>query len=190
MRFSVLFSAAGSLALVASATGCGDPLSLSPAIFPNREDTVTIWAASLTPVYRPSAYVLSSRAGVRLDQVAGFDFLYDINTAGRHVFIPLAALIATVGSSGTPGLQPTNTAYDAILLAEQLGYVSKDSVTAAVDQVYYVRATLDRSCPLGIPYYAKLQVLSFDVAERSVTFRILTNLNCGYRGLQPGLPTR
>jgi hypothetical protein len=35
-----------------------------------------------------------------------------------------------------------------------------------------------------------MEVLSFNPDERSVTFRILTNINCGYRGLEAGLPTK
>ena len=190
MRFSDLFSASGCLALLAALNGCGDPLSLSPAIFENREDTVKIWAATQTPVHLPSAYVVAGRTRVRLDQVSSFDFIYDINPAGRRVFIPLAALVPTQGTAGTPGLQATATPFDNIALAEQLGYVAKDSVNATLGQVYYVRSTLDGSCQLGIPFYAKMEVLSFDSSERSVTFRILTDINCGYRGLQPGLPTR
>lgn len=190
MRSADLYSAAGSLAIVAALAGCGDPLSLSPAIFLNREDTVKIWAATQTPIHLPSGYILAGRTRVRLDQVSTFDFIYDINPEGRRVFIPLAALVETEGTAGTPGLQATTTPFDKILLAEQLGYVVKDSVEATLSQVYYIRSALDGSCPLGIPYYAKLQVLSFDSNERSVTFRILTDVNCGYRGLQAGLPTR
>jgi hypothetical protein len=39
-----------------------------------------------------------------------------------------------------------------------------------------------------VPKYAKLEVLSFDEAARTVTFRILIDENCGFKGLEPGLP--
>lgn len=190
MRSRHLNSVAGFLTTVVALIGCGDPLSLRPAVFQNREDTVRIWAATQTPIHLPSAYVVAQRSRVRLDQVSSFDFLYDISPSGRRVFLPMAALVPTEGTTGTPGLQATATPFDNITLAEQLGYVVKDSVDAQLGQVYYVRGTLDGTCPLGIPYYAKMEVLSFDSAERSVTFRILTDVNCGYRGLQAGLPTR
>jgi hypothetical protein len=190
MRSTDLFSAAGSLAVVAALAGCGDPLSLNPAIFSNREDTVKLWAATETPIHLPSGYVIVGRTGVRLDQVSGFDFIYDISPEGRRVLVPYAALVPTSGTSGTPGLQATSSEFDAIAVAEQVGYVLKDSVDAVLRQVYYVRSTLDPGCSLRIPYYAKLEVLGFDSNERSVTFRILTDINCGYRGLQPGLPTQ
>jgi hypothetical protein len=190
MRSNDLFSAAGTLAFVAALAGCGDPLSLTPAVFANREDTVKIWAATQTSIHLPSAYTITGRSRVRLDQVTNFDFLYDISPSGRQVFIPLYALVPTTNTAGTPGLQATASAFDNITLAEQLGYVAKDSVDATLRQVYFVRSALDQTCGLGIPYYAKMEVLSFNPDERSVTFRILTNINCGYRGLEAGLPTK
>jgi hypothetical protein len=33
-------------------------------------------------------------------------------------------------------------------------------------------------------------VLSVDLVERRVDFQVLVNANCGYRGLEPGLPTQ
>ena len=57
-----------------------------------------------------------------------------------------------------------------------------------VGQVLYARSGLPNGCFLNIPYYAKLEVLSFDEAARSVRFRVLVNINCGYRQLQPGIP--
>jgi hypothetical protein len=46
------------------------------------------------------------------------------------------------------------------------------------------------SCAFGTPYYAKMQVLALDDSARAVRFQILNNINCGYRGLTVGLPTR
>jgi hypothetical protein len=41
---------------------------------------------------------------------------------------------------------------------------------------------------LGVPKYAKMEILSFDEATRIVSFRILVNDNCGFKSLEPGLP--
>ncbi len=76
-------------------------------------------------------------------------------------------------------------------MAQQLGYVTNDSVPVTLHQVYYARSVVNTSvCTLGIPFYAKLEVLAIDDSTRSVTFRILTNVNCGYRGLEAGLPKK
>jgi hypothetical protein len=39
---------------------------------------------------------------------------------------------------------------------------------------------------LGVPQYAKLEILALD--NKSVTFQVLVDRNCGYKGLAPGLP--
>ena len=63
-------------------------------------------------------------------------------------------------------------------------------VALAAGRVFFARSALPNNCFLGIPNYAKLEVLSFNAAQRSVIFRILVDANCGYRGLEPGIPTR
>jgi len=190
MRSTGLLSALCGLTAAAALTGCGDPLSLLPARFPNREDTVSIWAATNTSIDKPSGYVVSARSRVRLDQVSTFDFMYDVDPAGRSVLLPLGAVVQTGSAGGLPGFQKTQTAFETITAAEQLGYVTKDTLVVAAGDIFYVRSTLDGSCVLGIPYYAKMQVLVVDDSARAMRFRILTNINCGYRGLQPGLPTK
>jgi hypothetical protein len=170
--------------------GCGDPLSLLPAVFENREDTLKLYAASRTPVPFPSGFIISQRTPVRLDQASSFDFLYDVNPAGERIFVPLAALANTGRTSGNPGFLFTDSPFDAITVAVQQGYVSADTVAIRVGDVFYVRSAVDASCGLGIPYYAKLQVLGFDDTAFSVVFRMVANINCGYRGLELGLPKK
>lgn len=190
MRSFSLFSAFCALTAAAALEGCGDPLSLLPARIENREDTVRVWAATETPLNLPSGYVIPSRQRVRLDQVSSFDFIYDVDPAGRTILLPLGAVVNTGTAGGIPGFIETPTPFDQITIAEQLGYVTKDTVVAAVGKVYYVRATVDGSCSLGVPYYAKMEILAMDASERSMTFRIVTNINCGYRGLELGLPKK
>jgi hypothetical protein len=190
MRTTSLFFASSAVLVAAALAGCGNPLSLNPASFENRLDTLKLWAATNTPVTQPSGYVLVQRQVVRLDQVSGFDFVYDIDRQGRHILLPLAAIVSTGSTAGNPGFLTTDTPFDQVTLAEQVGYISKDTVLAAIGRVYYVRSTVDGSCSLGIPYYAKMQILSFDDGLRTMRFRIVANVNCGYRGLELGIPTR
>jgi hypothetical protein len=44
------------------------------------------------------------------------------------------------------------------------------------------------TCTIGVPKYAKLEIVGFDDVARTVSFRILIDDNCGFRGLEPGLP--
>ena len=190
MRPISLFSAFCALTAAAALSGCGNSLSLLPARIDNREDTVTVWAASNTPLNLPSGYNILARQRVRLDQVSTFDFIYDVAPGGRTVLLPLGAVVSTGTAGGLPGFLNTLTPFDQITIAEQLGYITKDTVAAALGKVYYVRATVDGSCSLGVPYYAKLEILAIDAPTRSMRFRIVTNVNCGYRGLELGLPKK
>lgn len=190
MRPNRLFSAFCALMAAAALPGCGDPLSLLPARIENREDTVTVFAATNTPLNLPSGYNIPARQRVRLDQVSSFDFVYDVDRDGRTVLLPLGAVVNTGTTGGLPGFLATSTPFEQISLAEQVGYITKDTVVADLGKVYYVRATLDGSCALGVPYYAKMEILAIDAPTRSMRFRIVTNVNCGYRGLELGLPKK
>lgn len=174
----------------AAIAGCGGDITLGPAVFENRTDTLQLWAATGTPVYLPSAYIISIKSGARLDQISYFDFLYDITPSGEHILLPLAAVASTGTALGNPGLLPTTTSYDSIQVAEQTGYVTADTLPIRVGDIFYARSRPSASCFLGIPYYAKLQVLSIKDEDRSLFVQILSNINCGYRGLQPGLPKK
>jgi hypothetical protein len=174
-----------------TALGACDPLSLNPATIDNRVDSVRIWAVNGTPVSLPSGYDVTLRSRVRLDQVTTFDFVYAIAPDGGHVFLPIAAIAPTGRTTGNPGLLATTTPFDSITVAQQVGYVTNDTLRATVGQVFYLRSAVNTSvCSLGIPFYGKLEVLAFDDEERSVTFRVLDNINCGYRGLEVGLPKK
>jgi len=190
MRPTVFRSAVLLLLGALAWAGCGDPLSLLPAVFENRVDTLAMYAASGTSVGLPSGFLIAQRVPVRLDQVNNFDFIYDITPAGEHVFLPIAALVATGRTTGNPGFQLTADDFDSITVALQQGYVSADTVRLSAGQVYFARSAVDPSCGLGIPYYAKLEVIGFDDSARKVAFRILANINCGYRGLEVGLPKK
>jgi hypothetical protein len=177
-------------ALVVAVQACDDPFGRPAATLSNREDSTTLYAVTGTPVFRPSAYVVVLQAPVRLDLGASFDFLFHIDPNGRPAFLPFEVLARTGRVSGSPGLVSTDLEFDAITDAEQTGYVTSDTVYIAEGQRFFVRSTVDGSCFLQVPYYAKLEVLSIDPDLRAVRFRILANRNCGYRGLEPGLPTR
>ncbi|NOT09067.1 MAG: hypothetical protein HOP28_12780 [Gemmatimonadales bacterium] len=191
MRPTGLLPALAIFLAVLAVEACSDQLSLLPPQFRNEEDTIIVYAIRGTPLDRASAYDVYSRNVVRLDQRAVFDFAYDIDDQGRNVFLPYGAIIATGGqSNGLPGFQPTNTDFDQISIAEQLGYITKDTIEVQEGMTLYLRSSLNGTCSLGIPYYAKVQVLGMDPEQRSLRFRVLANINCGYRGLTIGFPNK
>ena len=184
--FSVLFVA------LALAAACGDPIGLPPATIANRTDTVSLYALSGTPVTTPSAYVIGFRAAVRTDQSStGFDFAFDIDSTGRPVLLPTGAL----GLPRASGIQRTLHAFDSVTVAPSGSYQSDSAVVVDSNAVMILHSR-PLICSYGIQsiYYAKLHVLAIDTTSgptgRRIDFEILTNINCGYRGLEKGLPKR
>jgi hypothetical protein len=59
-------------------------------------------------------------------------------------------------------------------------------VPIAIGDRFVIRSRV--TCSLGVPKYAKLEIVNFDDVARTVSFRILIDDNCGFRGLEPGLP--
>ncbi len=186
----LLRCAPGIAALASLTLACGDPLSLNPPIFENRVDTVTVYAVTGTPIFQPSAYIVSLRSAVRLDFFPSFDFVYHIDAAGKRTFLPFDLVTGNTRTFGNPGLQRTETPFDDIDIAQQIGYVTRDTVEVVPDGVYYIRSEVSGTCGLGTPFYGKLQILAVDDSARAVRFQVLANVNCGYRSLETGLPER
>jgi predicted small lipoprotein YifL len=190
MRPTTFVSAFSALVTAALLTACGDPLSLPPASLENRIDTLKLYSVGQSPIHLPSAFVMVARQTARLDQLVNFDFVYGTDAGGGHYFLPFAAVAPTPQTVRLPGFLATGTDFDAITVAEQVGYLTRDTIPLTVGQVLYVRSAVDPNCGIGTPYYGKLHVLGFNEAEHAVLFRFLINVNCGYRGLELGLPKK
>lgn len=181
--------AAAALVAGLGLSACGDPNFLSPATIENAETGVRLWAIQGTPVHLPSAWSIALRNRVRLDQGPNFDFAFDITDEGTPVLLPLGAF-GLLQRTGNPGLFKTGREWGEITLAEVNGYVVADTIPIAVGDRLFARSALSAACANTFPLYAKLEIQAIDHTERSVSFRILTNSNCGYKGLEPGLPSR
>ncbi|MEP7325378.1 MAG: hypothetical protein ABI836_05455, partial [Gemmatimonadota bacterium] len=160
------------LAAGSAALACSDPNALPNPSSKNFEDTLTIFALHGTPINTPSAYSVPD-GPVRTDQTSGFEFVYDLGPLGAHLFLPLAVLDINVSNQVNPGLLPSSKLFEDIGRAASNGYITADTVPVDSGDVFVVRSRL--VCNIGVSEYAKLQVLSFDDAQRSVTFRVLAN---------------
>lgn len=168
----------------AALAACGDD---GPSA--GSENVVMTWqigALTGTPLTTPSAFAVE-RGAVRTDQTSEFDIGFNILRDGRPVFLPLAALGLATQRSAEPGLQLTTMSFDEIDEAPSNGYLTRDTVAIAVGERYFFRSRIT-VCNIGVPLYAKVEVLALDPAARTVTFRSLANINCGLRGLAPGIP--
>jgi hypothetical protein len=183
MRSLSLILFVGAVAVVA----CSDPNGPTATVA-NAERTDTLWSLVGTPVSTPSGYSVDGSRRVRTDLSIDFDFAYNLEADGRHVFLPRAALGIDTSNAVKPGFRRMTEAFDAITLAPSDGYTTDDPVVIAVGERYVVRGRI--TCTLGLPKYAKMEILQLDDVARTVTFRILTDDNCGFRSLEPGVPDR
>src|SRR6266516_1565663 len=165
MRYVTLLLLACSLT-----AACGNPSGLA-AYISNKPDTVTIYALSGTPVALPSGYSIPAQ------------------TAGRALLLPTGAL--KLGQQS--GLQISTQQFDSIKFAPTGGY-NLDSAQVLTDSTVLIAHSTLVTCSFGVStyYYAKLHVLAIDTTSgpngRRLQFVILADLNCGFRGLQEGLP--
>ncbi|HLZ44543.1 MAG TPA: hypothetical protein VKQ05_02600 [Gemmatimonadales bacterium] len=190
MRYLILLLI-GAIACAAVAVGCGNPLGLPGAYITNRTDTISLYALSGTPVYLPSGYSIATRSAVRTEQSIPFDFAFDIDSIGEAVLYPTGAL--KLGTQS--GLQISAQDFDSLLIAPTTSY-KQDTALVVTNNSVVVAHSGTVTCSFGILayYYAKLHVLAIDTTTgpngRRIDFEILTDVNCGYRGLNSGLPSQ
>jgi hypothetical protein len=177
-----------SFALLLIATACSDSNGLPDATLVNIERNETLYALVGTPVSTPSGYALEGSRRVRTDLSVDFDFAYNVQSNGQPVFVPREALGIDTSASVNPGFQRRSETFEAITVAPSNGYVTDQVIPIAVGDRFVVRGRI--TCNIGVPKYAKLEVTGLDPAARTVSFRVLTDDNCGFKGLEPGLPDR
>jgi len=184
MRFRTL------LALVAASliAACANDSLLPVASNANTLKTITLGALRHSPVTTPSAFVVDPGSAVRTDGGlgGGFDFMYDIDPIAGPAFYPAEAAGVIPASSTNPGLKRMHVAFDSIKIADLNGYTNDSLLAVDSGDVFLVRSAI--SCSQGIPEYGKLEVLGIDTVAHEVTFQVITDNNCGYRGLEPGVP--
>ena len=179
--------AAPFLLVVATMAAACSGTQLPPAQLSNAVDTVTLGALDGSDLRLPAAYSVTEGLAVRTDQSSNFDFIYNIDATGDHVLLPLEVVGLGSSSSADPGLQKVSAAFATLVTAPTDGYVSNDTLAIAVGDVIVARSRI--ACSLGVPQYAKLQILDFNDAQRTMRMQVLANINCGYRSLATGVPT-
>ncbi len=176
------------LALSALAA-CGDNDNLPDPTDESFVDTVTVGSLTDTPITTASGFAVGVALAIRTDGSPDFDFAYDIQgepATGTSVILPRAALGIVSGSSAEPGVMRRDEAFDDIQLAPSNGYVTEEAVPVALGERYVVRSRV--TCSIGVPIYAKIEVIGLE--DNSITLKVLSNTNCGYRSLEPGFPDR
>ncbi len=179
------------LAAFVALAACSDPNQIANASLTNEVDTVTLYSLSHGTISQPSAYSIASRNGVRTWEAGiNFEFVYDVDSTGASVLVPIELLGLLPNGALKPGLKrPDATAtFDALTKAPLNGYTTETVVPVAVGDLFYIRSTVSTCSILSVPLYAKVEILSFDTAAKTMVMRVLANQNCGYRGLKLGIP--
>lgn len=175
--------------LAFAAMACSDPNAIPAASLANALDTLTLWSIERGPITKPTAYSLNVRNGVRTWEVgSNFEFLFSMDSTSRTRFIPLGALGLTSTGAVKPGLLRSSAVFDSMVKAPQNGYQTVDSLTVTEGDRFYVRTTVNTCALLGVPLYGRIEVLDIDTSASTVTFRVVGNQNCGFRGLRLGVP--
>ncbi len=174
--------------MLAASVGCGGDLGFPPAAFENEIDTLVLAALTGTPVNVPSGYDLVAARRARTDLNEEFDFAFEIDSTDTG-----ALLTSTlVGRRTEAGIVPLNVPFDSIFTAPEEGYVTDSVVTVGAGDTFVARSRFTLTgCTVAasLPRYGKFEVLAIDLQERTVEFKMLVNVNCGYRDLEPGIPT-
>lgn len=180
-------SALAALAAVLVIAACDNTSGLPVATAPNEVDTVSLFALDGTPLPSPSGYNLQSNTVVRTDRFTSFDFAFNITPAGQAVLLPTGAL----GLGQSSGIQVQSVGFDAVTQAPTGTYVDTSAVPidSGAVAVLHSRAA---QCSFGaiVFYYGKIEVLAIDTVARRIDLQVLVDQNCGYRGLEPGIPRR
>ncbi len=176
------------LCLVISAVAACSANQLAPAQVDNVVDTVTLGALAGAELQFPAAFDISVGEAVRTDQTSAFDFVYDIDSLGRHVLLPLHAIPGLGTATGSnPGFIRLTQTFEQLTNAPTDNYVTDSAMVIVPGDVFAARSRV--ACYLSVPQYAKLHVLAFDDARKTVSLEVLSDTNCGYKNLQPGIPT-
>ncbi|HUX33630.1 MAG TPA: hypothetical protein VMV51_07125 [Gemmatimonadaceae bacterium] len=179
-------------AAVAFCVGCG-ALSAPKAQFPNTVAFPTVYALNGAPPATPAGLNFLSGSPVSVDANLQFNVALDIDSAGRIVVY--SARKVTNGLTGVirVGLQTVPGTFDGYTKATKNGYAVDSTLVVSVGQVVAVNVYDQTTCTvysLGSSYYAKFVVDSINAAQRAIYVELLSDPNCGYVTLTPGIPTK
>ncbi len=173
-------------ALLTAAAACSDPFG-QKATVDNVVDTVTLYALRNTSIRLPSAYSMLNQAPARTDTTLNFDFAFDIDSLGQAWIYPAGAL----GLTKSPGIQLLDQLFEDVHSAPNDGYVTDSSRAVVEGSVFVARSRVSGAAPcilVSVPRYGKFHVLAIDSTARSIRLETLVDLNCGFHGLEPGIP--
>lgn len=175
---------------VTAVTGCDDPTALK-AEFNTLTDTLQVFALNGTSSSLPAAIRTRLPQTVRIGAGFQFDLAFDINEAGEVVAHTVKAVANELVPTHNVGLQLVPGPFDAVTRAPTSGFTYDSSKVVPLGEILLVDV-FDMSCSAfslrGQNIRSKIQIDSVNMTTRAIYLRILSNPNCGFRDLVPGLP--
>ncbi|MHB1863717.1 MAG: hypothetical protein ACYCVL_12170 [Gemmatimonadaceae bacterium] len=187
-RFSLILGAA----IAAFCVGCG-ALKPPAAQFPTTITSPTVYALNGSPAATPAGIDFLSGSAVSVDANFYFNVALDIDSAGRIVIYPARKVVTGLASVNSVGLQKIGGIFDDYTQAAKGGYTYDSTLVVPVGQVVGVNVLDATTCTvysLGSSYYAKFVVDSINPLLRAMYTRVISDPNCGYTTLTPGVPTK
>jgi len=177
------------LAAITVVMGCDKATGIK-AQFPNFEGKPTVYAMNSASVTLPAALSVRSGAPVRIDATFLFDVAFDLDTLGVVQVYPLSQVASQLVATHRVGFQIAGTNFASTLKAPTGGYVYDSVFSLPIGKTMLIDV-LESSCGssfLGANIRAKLSVDSINTTTRAIFLHILSDPNCGFRGLNPGEP--
>jgi hypothetical protein len=176
-----------------AASACTDPIHIK-AQDVTVVDTVTVYALTGTSPALPSGLDIFTRQPVVVDGLAAFDVAFDIESPTQVRIYPVRFVVTSPRGVRQVGIRKQPGEFAQLVNAPSGIYQTDSSVAVSPGEIAVIqttRAFAGEFCQYTLqPYlYAKLSVLSIDMAARTITFELGLDPNCGFRSFLPGLPT-
>lgn len=188
VRILALLVAVGA---VVALDGCGDPTAIT-AQTENIDTTRTVYALNGTSTSLPAAFNVRFAAPVRLDATFAFDLAFDLDAQNDVVVYTQRKVASQLVAGRRVGLQLSDQSFAQVTEAPTSGYVYDSLVVLPRGKTLLIDAVDAINCSaysfLGQNIRAKMVIDSVNTTSRAIFLHILTNTNCGFKALVPGLP--
>jgi hypothetical protein len=191
MKLRLFSFAVFGAAILASA--CTDPIHIT-AQDATVVDTITVYALSGTSPSLPSGLDVFTRQPIVVDGFAAFDLAFDIVSPTQVRILPVRFVVTSPSGVRQVGIKHHPGTFPQLLNAPSGTYPTDSAITVSPGDLVVIQTTRafpGEFCQFALqPYlYAKLSVLSIDMAARTIQFELGMDPNCGFRSFEPGIPT-
>jgi hypothetical protein len=177
---------------LAAAVGCSSDPYAPKALYAVSIDTLRVLALNGTAAEAQSGVRLLTAQSTVPDFSESFDFALDIGADGKVLLLPRSKVVTctSICQLGIKVVPTDSVEFDKLYDAPKGGY-TYDSVTTVPVGATIAFVTKDLFCqPSNIStydLYAKMIVDSVRMSDRSLFVRVVSDPNCGFRGLVPGI---